>query len=141
MAGAKEKYVRPSFLGPHEGRELELMLAGRKHLCAFYEEIGIERETFPERQFDLHVAEGLFVKDIRIENGISRDGEEFSARSVLYATADEAWRVPAMRMIEDIYYSMGPGWRPDLERAKGSLLGYDRNDVERFIERLPGRSG
>jgi hypothetical protein len=136
-----KNYVRPSFLGPHEGRELELMLAGRKHLCAFYEELGIERETFPERQFDLHVAEGRFVKDIRVENWISRDGEETSARSVLYATADQTWRIPAMRMIEDIYHSMGPGWRPDLERVKGSLLGYDRTDVERFIERLPGRSG
>src|SRR6266566_2461697 len=33
MTAADEKYVQPSFLGPHEGRELELMLAGRKCLC------------------------------------------------------------------------------------------------------------
>jgi hypothetical protein len=38
-------------------------------------------------------------------------------------------------MIEDIYHSMGPGWRPDLERVKGSLLGY----VELFIEQLVKR--
>jgi len=115
------------------------MLTGKKFLCVFEEEVGIERETFPERQFDLHVAEGLFVKDIRVETWISRDNEEITSRSVLYATASEAWRIPAMRMIEGIYHSMGPGWRPDLERVKGSLLGYDRNDVELFIERLVKR--
>jgi hypothetical protein len=138
MSSDQEK-VRSSFLGPHEGRELELMLAGKKFLCVFEEEVGIERETFPERQFDLHFAEGLFVKDIRVETWISRDEEEITSRSVLYATASEAWRIPAMRMIEDIYHSMGPGWRPDLERVKGSLLGYDRNDVELFIEQLVKR--
>jgi hypothetical protein len=100
----------------------------------------VERETFPERQFDMHVAEGRFVKDIRIEQ-FSLYGEEMAARSVLYATTDEVWRIPAMRMIEDIYNSMGPGWRPDLERVKGSLLGYDSNDVELFIERLVKRPG
>ena len=141
MSEANKKYVRPSFLGPHEGRELELMLAESKHLSSFVEELGIERETFPERQFDFHVAEGHFVKDIRVVNWISRDEEEISSRSVLYATANEAWRIPAMRMVEDIYYSMGPGWRPDLERIKGHLLGYDREDVERFIERLTERKG
>jgi hypothetical protein len=107
----------------------------------FFLEEGIEREIFPERQFDLHVAQGIFLKDVRVVNYVSADGEEMSARSVLYATAGEAWRIPAMRMIEDVYYSMGRGWRPDLERVIGSLLGYDRNDVELFIERLPRRHG
>jgi len=138
MTGVDEKYVRPSYLGPHEGRELDLMLVGKKHLCVFSFEVGIEREIFPERQFDLHVAEGLFVKDVRIVNFVL-DGVETSMKSILYATANEAWRIPAMRMVEDIYHSMGPGWRPDLERVKGSLLGYDRNDVELFIERLASR--
>jgi hypothetical protein len=138
MTRAEENNGRSSFLGPHEGRELELMLAGKKHLSMFSFEVGIEREIFPERQFDLHVAEGRFVKDVRIENFIL-EGIENSMQSILYATAREAWRVPAMRMIQDIYYSMGPGWRPDLERVIGSLLGYDRNDVELFIERLVSR--
>ncbi len=67
------------------------------------------------------------------------EGVENSAQNILYATASEAWRISAMRMIQDIYYSMGPGWRPDLERVIGSLLGYNRNDVESFIERLASR--
>jgi hypothetical protein len=140
MAAAEEKYVRPSFLGPHEGRELEFMLAGKKHLSMFSLEAGIDREIFPEREFDLHVAEGRFVKDVRVEKFIL-EGIENSMQSILYARASEAWRISAMRMIQDVYYSMGPGWRPDLERAIGSLLGYDRNDVELFIERLSKRHG
>jgi hypothetical protein len=138
MTAAEEKYVRPPFVGPHEGRELELMLAAKKHLSMFSFEVGIEREIFPERQFDLHVAEGLFVKDVRVEKFIL-EGIENSMQSILYATVSEAWRISAMRMIQDIYYSMGPGWRPDLERVIGSLLGYDRNDVELFVERLASR--
>ncbi len=118
------------------------MLAGKKPLSYFFIEVGVVRELFPEHEFDLHVANGFLVKDVRVERLISREhGEETSARNVLYATASEAWRIPAMRMIQNIYRSIGPGWRPDLERIIGSLLGYDRNDVELFVERLASRHG
>jgi hypothetical protein len=135
MTGEDKKYVRPAFLGPHEGRELELMLAGRKPLSLFSFEAGIQREIFPESQFDLQVAEGRFVKDFRLVTFVS-EGLETSMKNILYATASEAWRIPAMWVVQDIYHSMLPGWRPDLERVIGSLLGYERNDVEMFIERL-----
>ena len=48
-------------IGPHEGRELELMLSGRKPLALFY---AIESEIWilPEEQFDRHVEMGKFVK-------------------------------------------------------------------------------
>ena len=142
MSEERKKRVRTSFLGPHEGRELELMLEGKKHLSFFFLETGIERSVFPEDEFDQHVANGFLVKDECIEEFISREtGKMTSARNILYATTREAWRIPAMRMIQDIYHSLGPGWRPDLERVKGSLLGYDRNEVEQFIERLVRRPG
>ena len=116
------------------------MLAGKKCLSFFYFEVDVEREIFPESQFDLQVANGLLVKDERIEESISPEtGELTSARSILYAAANEAWRIPAMRMIQDMYQRMGPGWRPDLERMKGALLGYDPQDVESFIENLVKR--
>ena len=140
MSEERKKRVRPSFLGPHEGRELELMLEGKKHLNRFYFEVGIERSVFPEDEFDLQVANGFLVKDERIEESISREtGELTSSRSILYAAANEAWRIPAMRMIQDIYQRMEPGWRPDLERMKGALLGYDPQDVESFIKNLVKR--
>jgi hypothetical protein len=137
MAAVKSDQ-QPSFVGPHEGRELDLMLVGKKHLAMFSFEIDIEREIFPEQKFDLHVAVGRFVKDIRTVEFVSGDAQ-IRMHNILYATANEVWRISAMRMIQDIYYSMGPGWRPDLERVIGSLLGYERNDVELFIERLASK--
>jgi hypothetical protein len=118
------------------------MLAEKKHLSFFFVEEGVTREIFPEGKFDLHVASGFLVKDERVEQLISPEhGGETSARNILYATRGEVWRIPAMRMIQDIYRRMGPGWRPDLERVVGSLLGYDSKDVESFIERLAMRHG
>jgi hypothetical protein len=140
MSGSETARQKPSFLGPHEGRELEFMLAGKKHLSYFFFETGA---AFPkEIEFDAHVARGFLVKDEFVEQFISpEDGQETSARDILYATASEAWRIPAMRMIQAIYRRLGPGWRPDLERAVGSLLGYDPEDVEAFIENLVKRPG
>ncbi len=40
-----------------------------------------------------------------------------------------------MRMVDDAYQNL-PGWRADLERLIGSLLGYNSKDVELFIQRL-----
>lgn len=131
---------KPGFLGPHEGRELALMLEGKKHLSYFFFEAGIEREIFPEHEFDRLVASNFLAKDERLEMIISPEtGKETSLRNILYATASEAWRIQAMRTVQDTYRRMGPGWRPDLERVIGSLLGYDPEDVEAFIERLAGR--
>jgi hypothetical protein len=116
------------------------MLEGKKHLSRFYFEVGIERSVFPEDEFDLQVAKGLLVKDERVEEFVSPEtGEMTSTRNILYATTHEAWRIPAMRMVEDIYQRMRPGWRPDLERMKGWLLGYDPQDVELFIDNLVKR--
>ncbi len=114
------------------------MLAGKKHLSYFFFETGA---AFPkEIEFDAHVDRGFLVKDECVEHFISpEDEQETSARNILYATASEAWRIPAMRIIQAIYRRMGPGWRPDLERAVGSLLGYDPEDVEAFIENLVKR--
>ena len=64
MANQKKPVRKPAFLGPHDDRELELMLAGKKHLSYFFFEMGAEREMFPERQFDLHVASGFLVRRI-----------------------------------------------------------------------------
>ena len=41
-----------TFVGPHEGRELELMMAGTKPLSAFLEVVSQDVECFPEENFD-----------------------------------------------------------------------------------------
>jgi hypothetical protein len=135
MSGAEGSQT---FLGPHEGRELELMRNGKKHLSKFSIEGDLE-PYFPEQEFDLLVEEGFLIKDERLEPQTAPDGQEVTIRNILYATAAEAWRIQAMRLVEDIYRTSVPGWRPDLERVIGSLLGYERQDVELFIEGLSVR--
>src|SRR3546814_12082269 len=51
----------PDGVGPHEGRELELMLAGGKPLAMFGDGVGSTHE-FPEIDFAPFVAEGTFVR-------------------------------------------------------------------------------
>jgi hypothetical protein len=141
MNESAEDDTLPSFVGPHDGRELQLMLEGKKHLSMFLIEDNVEYEDYPDRRFDAFTLEGRFVKEVRVGKLRLVNGEEMSTQRILYATASEAWRIPAMLMIQDIYATLMPGRRPDLERAIGSLLGYDRSDVELFVEWLTRRHG
>jgi hypothetical protein len=110
-------------IGPHEGRELELMRVGQKPLSMFVDEPGAK--LFPETEFDSLVATGALTKRVQQENG---------GRRVLYALSGEEWRIEAMLLVLSMY---PPSWNPDLERVIGALLGYTRRDVEAFIETLP----
>jgi len=56
---------------------------------------------------------------------------------VAAAAGEEEWRIKALLLVQGLYDSLAPGWRPDLERVIGLLLGYDRQDIERFIASLP----
>jgi hypothetical protein len=112
-------------IGPHEGRELELMKAGQKPLSMFVEETGVA--LFPEVEFDCLVAEGALTKRVQ---------EERAVRRVLYALPGEEWRIEAMLLVVRLY---PPTWSPDLERVIGALLGYAPSDIEAFIEKTaPG---
>jgi len=129
-----ETRLTPSFVGPHEGRELELMLAGTKPLCMFVEEVPCEVELFPEAEFDALVAEGRLLKNVSSNLVATPQGTKEPVRRVLYCLPHEEWRINAMMMILQLYHSLSPGWRPDLDRAIGLLLGYERADIERFLE-------
>jgi hypothetical protein len=59
--------VIDSFVGPHEGREIELMLAGLKPVSMFVEPVDSDTECFPEEEFDKLVSEGRMVKQVAIE--------------------------------------------------------------------------
>jgi hypothetical protein len=128
----------PAFVGPHEDRELELMMAGIKPLSMFAEEIDQALQCFPEADFDALVVQGKLVKKVSINRMKAPDGKDVQIRHVLYALPGEEWRINAMQLVGEIYRPL-PGWRPDLERVIGALLGYDANDVEEFLEWLPSR--
>jgi hypothetical protein len=131
---AADQKTDQTFVGPHEGRELGLMLSGSKPLSMFVESLPAEFEIFPERDFDRLVSQGKLKKRTSMKSASSPTGQDVSVRRVFYALPDEEWRIQAMLLVLDLYDSLVPGWRPDLERVTGLLLGYDRADIEKFIE-------
>ncbi|HET7805690.1 MAG TPA: hypothetical protein VFL53_15715 [Pseudolabrys sp.] len=122
------------FVGPHEGRELELMLNGDKPLSMFVESIPTKFEVFSEQDFDRLVSQGKLVKHVSIETIPALGGKTGKIRRVLYALPSEEWRIEALLLVQALYVSLAPGWRPDLERLIGLLLGYSRRDIEKFLD-------
>lgn len=132
MKSARED-VR-QFVGPHEGREFELMLSGDKPLSMFVETIPTEFEAFSEQDFDRLVSQGKLVKHVSIETPPAPGGKTGKVRRVLYALPSEEWRIKALLLVQGLYVSLAPGWRPDLERLIGLLLGYSRVDIEKYLD-------
>lgn len=131
---AVDQKTDQAFVGPHEGRELELMLSGSKPLSMFVECVPVEFEIFPERDFDRLVSQGNLKKRVSMHSAKTPNGQDVSVRRVFYALPDEEWRIQAMLLVLDLYDSLVPGWRLDLDRVIGLLLGYDRADIEKFVD-------
>jgi hypothetical protein len=121
-------------VGPHEGRELELMLSGDKPLSMFVEALPTEFKSFSEQDFDRLVSQGKLVKQVSIETIPAPGGKTGKIRRVLYALPSEEWRIKALLLVQGLYASLAPSWRPDLERVIGLLLGYSRGDIEKFLD-------
>jgi hypothetical protein len=123
-------------IGPHEGRELELMLSGKKPMAMFTEVLPVESQI-PEQEFAEYVESGKIVKREVFEPGPRLPGhpEETKIRRVLYALPTETWRIDAMIMLSEVY-QRHPGWDAGLERMIGSLLGYEAEDVEAFVQKM-----
>jgi len=124
----------------HTGRELALMLEGRKPLAVFsgvYPAVP-DREDIPERLFDSHVVAGTFVKRERIfpptQAAESVGKRRPETRMVLYALPQHEWRIEAYLLLRDT--AAKAGWNEGFERMEGSLLGYTdwQNDI--FIEQV-----
>lgn len=116
-------------IGPHEGRELDLMLRGEKHLALFYDVVKPGYQTpetiIPEQAFAPHVANGSVL---RFEKHFPvKDGRP--VRYVCFTSPQESWRAEAFfqarsRSVFDDAY----------EYLVGRLLGYADADIEHFIE-------
>ncbi len=95
--------------GPHEGRELEPMLAGEKPLALFYDTVP-ECGVIPEQEFAPHVKSGRVVMSERIfhssEEGASE--EMPSVRVVFYAPPEETKRIDqALSLMEKVLFQQG----------------------------------
>ena len=115
-------------IGPHNGRELELMLSGAKPLARF------AKEPVPSAQFK--AAEAAFKPHVK--RGTMRrfqfKGEDFDR--VYYCLPTEEWRVKLLELIDTALEAGRHEFTIyDLQRIDGAMLGYAKEDVEFFVAR------
>lgn len=117
----------------HTGRELELMLAGKKPLAMFYAEIGElpHEELIPEERFAPYVNSGEFVRGETILEGAYHPiwKRNVKVKYVFFALKNEAWRIPAMMLVRTTQLKTTA---PDItcERLTGTLLGYTEAEID-----------
>jgi hypothetical protein len=121
----------------HTGRELELMLAGRKPLALFYDDARepAGESAIPEARFDSYVARGELVKgEATLELPDPEQGAPARVRYVLYARGDERWRIPAMLLALELHRRT-PGLADEgLERMICALLGYTPEETAACLD-------
>lgn len=108
----------------HTGRELLLMLEGKKPFAAFVDSLPTtDPEIIPERLFDPHVAAGRFIKREAISTMHYRDNSPLKIRRVMYAIVGEEWRISAFLAL----WKLGEkyNWNERFERFEGYLYGYE----------------
>lgn len=122
----------------HTNRELELMLAGRKPLAMFYDEVSVlpHEDIIPEERFSPHVVRGLLVRGEETYTGrfhapLNRNEK---IKYVFFALAEEAWRIPAISLLLRIRYQTGNWQSEEFERMEACLLGYTDEEVNAWCD-------
>lgn len=124
----------PPGVGPHELRELELMLAGSKPAAMFYDGL-VARWIIPEDDFEPHVLAGRIIKRVII----APDGNGMESICVYYALPGEEWRIDAL---ETINHAIRSRLRPATDQddiETGQLLGYTGEEIETFLAWTKGK--
>jgi len=121
----------PPEIGPHEERELELMLAGVKPLAYFSELTRAEFE-FPDAEFEPHVQAGRIIKRdiLHIQKMFGQDEE---IRSLYYALPGEEWRIDKAHANRLRGY-LTREKSDDDSREMGELLGYTNHEIDVFLK-------
>tara|TARA_S200000501_G_C20652794_1_gene668270 strand:+ start:323 stop:760 length:438 start_codon:yes stop_codon:yes gene_type:complete len=120
-------------IGPHEGQEIALMLAGEKPLALFS---GFADDTgnIPDPDFEPHVRAGTFVKrefqvDLPSEEGLP------PFRHVLLARPEDTWRIDDAYAILNGHTGDPRRHSDDAHVRMGRLLGYSEEAVAAFAKR------
>lgn len=119
----------PPGVGPHNGRELQMMLRGEKPMALFSAEPGMDAEDVGDADFQPFVEERRILK-------FSQTDPETSVEERRYCLPTEEWRCKLSQMISQMCRS-GKAFdvftTNDLARLEGTLLGYTKDSVEAFI--------
>jgi len=120
----------PLGIGPHDGKELNLMLAGRKPLAMFYDtlpEIGV----IPRHEFEPHVATGRIVS--REMTFPPKLHDDIPVRFAFYA---QPWTIEGMAELQEIHRRIHEGSLPDSDNVDvrvGRLLGYTEQEIDAYL--------
>lgn len=125
-----KKMRRPGPKGaihPHDGRELRLMLAGKKPLARFARAHDAKTLGAVEAAFAPHVARGKISRfEFRSEE----------TERVYYCLPTEEWRVKLLELIDAALEAGAHDFTmADLHRIDGAMLGYAKADIEAFVAR------
>lgn len=132
MSDENELPELPEGIGPHEGRELELMLAGKKPLAMFSEAVAVPvSDLYPEEDFMPYVESGALIRRDEIYHPRNLP---MAVHAVYYALPGEEWRIEEIHALQSIFAHGERKRSEDDERAIGRLLGYSENDILKFIE-------
>lgn len=124
-------------IGPHEGKELELMLAGKKRLAVFHDVFITDlkncEEIIPEVAFKPHVESGAIIRkslDIRA----AKDGTIITY--VCFTPKGHEWRADVFFWIKQETIGNGRPSDHAFETMIGRLLDYEEYDILDFLQKL-----
>lgn len=122
-------------IGPHEGRELELMLAGKKPLAVFHDVVpekgAIPEGIIPEQAFAQHVAKGALK---RFSEDIYSEKLKRTVRHVCFTLPAHEWRAEFFLWYCRQLLTGQMEYSDQQEYIIGGLLGYSADDIAHFIE-------
>ena len=118
----------PKGIGPHEGRELELMLAGEKPLAMFSDIVSSSYE-WPDEWFEPHVASGKLVKKEFLDE--TPDGRH-KVRTLFFALPSETWRIDEAYGLSRKQFASWCDEASETCARLGRLLGYREDDIQAF---------
>lgn len=122
----------PDGIGPHEGRECALMLAGQKPMAMFCD-VATHSDHFPESEFAPHVEVGTII---RREEFYSSLGDAVVTRCLFFALPAHEWRIEEAHLIQKAIFT-GQRCATAADDAQlGYLLGYEDADITAFLNHV-----
>ena len=121
-------------IGPHEGKELALMLAGTKKCALFFDAIPdqntIAEDIIPEKTFAPYAASHQLM---RFEKDIVCNKLNAVIRVVCFTLPGEEWRAHFIMWLKEKRFQNIFVHNPEHDRMIGYLLGYAQTDINHFL--------